>query len=578
MENDQDAQSASTFSIVSKDTTEVIEIDLETVTLKANGEADQQIRSFELQSGDVKVQVCTLGASITRYFVRDPNAETHDDIVLGYKDIESMNSSKNPEYFGSIVGRVANRIKNGTFHLNGKSYDLEINNPPNHLHGGSGGFHQRIWTVEHIGVIDNQGTRIPFVRFSLDSIDGDQGFPGHIKVTATYSLRPSISQTGTTLRLEMKAESLEVGGLETPVNLAQHTYFNLAPSIDRSAGILDHSLLLESNAYTPTDSVSIPTRQVVALSDHPFMDLATKRRHLKDVINCYGIEVMGYNRDIVDSDLSCRTPETPYGIDHNYVVREQLFTPLRKVATLQYKTRTLTVHSSAPGVQVYTGNYLGERNETFSRHKESYKRWAGICLETQHFPDSIFSSTTTEMVSIEFSKGKCPILTLEHPEYEHIVEYTIDHNNGPDGSDTTGRKFDSIESMWDAQDISTWYCQSSDFYEDNCPTTVDGVLGNLGWLSDDDLQGSRHFIDQLQIQQVLKDGVACECGAGIGRVTKGLLLDLCRRCDMVESSSRLLSAAPDYIGDESYRCRFFCSELQMWQPTQPYGKHFHYDT
>lgn len=558
--------------------TEVVELDKVTV------DGGHEIRSFELRCRDVKVQLCTFGASITRYLVRNANSncdndnesESHDDIVLGYDDIAEMYRCKNPFYFGCIVGRVANRIRKGQFHLNGQDYHLEINNPPNHLHGGSGGFSQRIWTVQQTGIIDNYPVPIPFVKFSLDSPDGDQGYPAHVQVTATYSLRPSISQTGTTLRLEMNARLLGESSISTPINLAQHSYFNLAPTSipgTSNSGILDHTLLLESDSYTPTDADAIPTREVIALVDHPVMDISTKPHRLRDVIRRYAIEIMGLSNDGAATDLLHRTPATPYGIDHNYVLREHPCLALRKVATLQHQTRTLTVHATPPGVQVYTGNFLVEDNESCSPHKQPYKPWAGICLETQNFPDSI-SEPNTIMDSLAFAHGKCQVLTPLHREYDHIVEYTLDHSNGTMGTDTEERQFDSIESMWSAQDVSTWYSTSSEYYEDNCPTTVDGVLGNLGWLSDDDIQGSRTFLEQLNLEHVLKDGIACECGAGIGRVTKGLLLAVCSRCDIVESSPRLLSAAPDYIGQDSSRCRYFCSELQNWYPSQPYGKQF----
>lgn len=533
----------------------------------------QDIRRFELQSGDgtVKVQVCSLGASIIQYLVYDSNTQQHDDIVLGFKDPSVMYASQNPVYFGSVVGRVANRIQAGTFHLNGQIYELDVNNPPNHLHGGPQGFSHKIWTMEKFGVIDNDSSSmIPFVRFSLDSLDGDQGYPGGVRVTATYSLRPSPSQNGTILRLELNAHLLDACDLATPINLAQHSYFNLAPSPKRSDGILGHKLLLQSDYYTSVDSVSIPTGDLVALSDDATMDFSSKPRLVKDAIRDYGRRAMDLTNECVEADLKTRSPETPYGIDHNYVVRQQPCSPLSKVATLSYKTRTLTVHANVPGVQVYTANYLGgDDNDmgTSNGHKEHYKRWSGICLETQHFPDSIAESAA-ELKSTEFAQGKCPILTPQNRDYQHIVEYTVDHTNANainHGSDTEGRKFDSIDSMWAAQNLSTWYRQSLDYYEENCPSTVDGVLGNLGFLSDGDIRGSRTFLDTLDMQSILKDGTACECGAGIGRVTKGLLLDVCRRCDVIESSSRLLSAAPDYIGSEAHRCRFFCSELQNWK-------------
>ena len=542
-------------------------------------DADGAIRCFELSSGDgaVKVRLCSLGASITNFFVKNPTGTSneYDDIVLGYDSVASMRASKNPCYFGAIVGRVANRIKNARFDLNGRTYDLEANNPPNHLHGGSGGFSHRIWNVERTGVIDNYSHAIPFVCFSLDSLDGDQGYPASVRVTALYSLRPALFAGGSTLCVDIKAELLQGSSLSTPINLAQHSYFNLAPFPDRANGILDHALLLESDAYTPIDSFSIPTRQVRSLQQDPSMSFASKPRQMKAAIQDYGVSVLNYPAEQVQSDLGHRMPDTPYGIDHNYVVRQQPFAAIPKVATLSYNTTTLEVHSTAPGVQVYTGNYLGEGDEHAPwNHKELYKRWSGVCLETQHFPDSIAKSSS-DLGSSEFAKGRCPILSSQQREYRHTVEYTVYHANDTTnvGSDTEGRYFDSVESMWLEQSLSTWYRRSKAYYEDNCPSTVDGVLGNLGWLSKDDIEGSRKFLDQLGIDSVLQDGLACECGAGIGRVTKGLLLDVCKRCDVVESSSRLLSAAPDYIGRESHRCRFFCSELQDWLPqASKYGE------
>ena len=541
------------------------------------GGAAPVIRCVDLQSGDasVKVKLSTLGASIIQYLVYDPITQKHDDIVLGFKDAADMYNSQNPMYFGCVVGRVANRIQSGMFQLNDQTYQLEVNNPPNHLHGGSRGFSHKLWTLENTGVIDDSSTKIPFARFTLDSNDGDQGYPGHVRVSATYSLRPSLSQGGTVLRLEMNAHLMEGSDLATPINLAQHSYFNLAPIAERSDGVLGHALLLEADYYTPVDSVSIPTRQVVALNDDPTMDFSSKPRRIKDAIRDYARTVMGYADDRVEADLESRTPDTPYGIDHNYIVRQQPCSSLAKVAILSYKTRTLTVHATAPGVQVYTANFLGDEDQETQRgHKETYKRWSGICLETQHFPDSIAASCAAYNRLNDFAQGNCPILTPLNPDYQHCVEYTIDHfdRRNSDGSDTEGRKFDSVDSMWATQNLSTWYLHSQDYYENNCPSTVDGVLGNLGFLSDDDIKGSRSFLNELDIQSLLKDGVACECGAGIGRVTKGLLLDFCQTCDIIESSSRLLSAAPDYIGDESYRCRFFCAELQNWNPpSNKYG-------
>lgn len=222
--------------------------------------------------------------------------------------------------------------------------------------------------------------------------------------------------------------------------------------------------------------------------------------------------------------------------------------------------------SNAPGVQLYTGNYLSA-NESASICKAQYGPWSGVCLETQHYPDSILDPSD---VKGDFAKGKCCLLTAKKPKYEHTVEYCFEPNRQAIlenvGSDTDAQKFESRDDMWAAQDFSSWYALAKDYYEENCSATIDGVLGGIGWISDTDLNGSKDFMSQIKLPKSDKKSVACECGAGIGRVTKGLLLDLCDRCDLVESNSRLLFAAPEYIGESSYKCRFFSFELQNWDP------------
>ena len=170
------------------------------------------------------------------------------------------------------------------------------------------------------------------------------------------------------------------------------------------------------------------------------------------------------------------------------------------------------------------------------------------------------------------------MLRPEEPEYYHCVEYhVVQENVAPPrpakegGSDTQGNQYRNTREMWIAQDLSSWYDRASDYYEENCDTTVDGVLGGLGFLTEVDLKASTEFVRSLggfPKTNASSPSFACECGAGIGRVTKGLLLDVCDRCDLVESSSRLLSSAPDFLGDVSSRCRFYCSGLQDWAPAE----------
>ena len=580
------------------------------------------VRTLRLTLGDVHIELLSLGATISKFMVPHDGTSNdgRTDVVLGYPTITDMVESGNSAYFGCIVGRVANRIAHGKFSLGEDTYLLECNNGPNHLHGGSGGFSHQNW----------QSTRIDNgVEFALTSPHMDQGYPGTIHVTARYTLMAtsitptttkssssssssscSYSQHGVVLRLEMAAK-LQTSegnfhGMATPINLAQHSYFNLAGQ-DNPKGILEHTLTLHANAYTPVDDTSIPTREVRSLQDDPVMDWRTPRA-LHEALVSYGVRKLGLTNEQATRNLTQhdqhhprKLPIQPYGFDHNYVIRPNTCDTssddkngsnpvLSKVACLQYDRRRLTVYSNTPGVQLYTANYL-DPNHT-KRCKVPYGPWQGLCLETQHFPDSISMDPLPldeEQNQHLFWKGKCFLLQPNGPDYSHIVEYHYQEDDDDNdkigdsqqkdatvtmtggmfvGSDTEGNQYTSIDEMWSVQDLSTWYHRASEYYEENCSTTIDGVLGGIGWISDIDLQGSRAFLSTLNLPalQHHPNSLACECGAGIGRVTKGVLLDFCERCDLVESSSRLLSAAPDYIGERSGRCRFFCSGLQDWTP------------
>ena len=575
---------------------------------RSSSSSKKVIRIFELSLGSTTVQLCSLGASITKFMVgdnNDDNNDNDDDIVLGYQNVETMYGTKNSKYFGCVVGRVANRIENGQFTLGGVEYqNLAINNPPNHLHGGNEGFNNRIWDAEIITTTtaaeekdeeEEEGSNksndcgYSAIRFTLISDDGDEGYPGKIQVSATYSLRDSISgSNGVVLRLELQAQLLE--GRHSPINLAQHSYWNLKKHDDRR-GVLDHHLSLKSTIYTPVDpKTSIPTREVTQLDDDPTMDWSrictgpryqnNPNRRLEDALRQYGTEKHSISFDQVKEDLINRqTLKDPYGFDHNYVVENQPGVALPKVGTLSCGRRTLTVYANSPGVQLYTANYLSSEEDVPPVCKGQYGPWSGICLETQHYPNSIDSKLDD---STEFGKGRCCILTPEKPNYEHVVEYHLEWNQKDDGDesnaknihigkDTGGQKYSSIESMWAAQNLNTWYSQAKDYYEDHCSATVDGVLGGIGEISETDLQGSRNFLQSLGLSASTKSvdsstkTIACEHGAGIGRVTKGLLLEFCDQSDLVESNSRLLYAAPDYIGVKASKCRFYNTELQDWQ-------------
>mmetsp|Transcript_51941 Transcript_51941/g.56262 ORF Transcript_51941/g.56262 Transcript_51941/m.56262 type:complete len:677 (+) Transcript_51941:75-2105(+) len=567
---------------------------LETVAVTDDNGSDN-IEIFTLHLRNTTVHLSSLGACIIKFLSKIPGKDGDNaeevDIVAGYKDAKTYHDVGNPPYFNAIVGRVANRIKEGKFSLTSdrnknkskSEYSIYTNNPPNCLHGGKVGFSHKLWD----GIIHDGSA----IQFSLLSPDGDQGFPGSIMVTAKYSLRPSFSLSGVVLQLDMKAKLIVSEKnqqlQQTPINLANHSYFNLG---DHKNGILDHKLKLESNSYTPVDETMIPTRLVQSLDDDQVMDFRTERT-LRNALKEYGVVKMGLTLQESNDNLTKRSFSSlsipSYGFDHNYIVRNQPGISVPKVGVVTFGQRNLSVYSNAPGVQIYTANSLGDDENSSSEHicKEAYGPWNAICLETQHFPDSICDkdSKTTSSLAIDkesWGAGKCPILTRTEPTYKHTVVYRFEvdtSNTKYNGSDTNGKNYASIEDMWNNQDLSTWYTRAKNWYEENCSTTIDGVLGGIGHISDMDLNGSRDFlIKKLKLSPMKsestdngkkKPSLACECGAGIGRVTAGLLLDFADRCDLVESSSRLLNAAPDHIGDnESHRCRFFCSVLQDWQP------------
>lgn len=572
--------------------------ELEPVVVSAGGENDGAIRLFRLELHGVIVELCALGASITRILLPTA-AGGADDVVLGYESVAEMYESQNPTFLGVTAGRVANRIGRGRFQTEpgGKVYQLETNDGTNHLHGGILGFSRRIWGVKKFRTDDGD----EHVQFTLISNDGDQGYPGSVKVTATFSLQPTPSTHTVKLCLSMTAELL--GDTPSPINLTQHSCFNLAGH-DSANGILDHTLRLYCDTYTPVDASSIPTRQVQSLDDDPVMDWRSGRP-LRQALTDFGRQKLGLSHEQVQTDLSQRAAalsiSAPYGFDHNYIVRRasSYDDGLSLAVVLRHGLRQLTIRSTQPGVQLYTGNYMdGSLPVTLKKSEEagqSYHRWQGLCLETQHFPDSILVDGNKHP---SFADGQCPILTTESPLYEQAIEYTFENDLGAadssllttegfHGKDLDGNHFSSVEKMWEEQGVragfsTSWYERAAAYYEENCPPTIDGVLGGYASITEQDLDGSMQFmLDLASVRPSMRMWTAesrkpngqrhraCECGAGLGRVAKGLLLRLngIGVCDLVESSAALLAAAPDYLGDSSAaRCRFFCVGLQDWQP------------
>ena len=297
-------------------------------------------------AGGMVAKVMTYGAILTELDVPDRNGKL-DDVVLGFDHIDGY-LSKEP-YFGAIVGRVGNRIAKGRFTLGGRTYQLATNDGPNHLHGGKKGFDKVVWGAQ---VVPGD---TPAVRFSYLSRDGEEGYPGNCSVTVTYSLSSSI---------ELRIDYAVATDRDTPVNVTNHIYFNLGGA--ENGDILGNVLTLNADRYTPVDSTLIPTGEIAPVAGTP-MDFRSPTRigeHLKEV------------------------GASPVGYDHNFVVNGA-GGRLALVATV-YEPRSgreMQVSSTEPGVQFYTGNFL---DGTITGKKGVvYRQYWALCLETQHFPDSV---------------------------------------------------------------------------------------------------------------------------------------------------------------------------------------------
>lgn len=296
----------------------------------------------------VKVGVLSWGGIIRSLRLPDKNRDIAD-VVLGFDSLAPY-EARHP-YFGTITGRFANRIAKGEFVLDGKKYKLATNNGPNHLHGGINGFDRHVWRAS-----TSHTTSSASLKMTYTSPDGDEGYPGEVAVEVSYTLddenQLTIRYRATTTR-------------PTPINLTNHAYYNLAGH--SSGDILKHSLEINADSYIPVDETSIPLGPFQSVSGTPF-DFKTPHT-VGERINQVGI-----------------------GYDHNYVLSMKP-TPLRRAALLTDKTsgRTMEVLTTEPGVQLYTGNYLD--GTLTGKGGAKYNRHAGLCLETQHFPDSVHQPT-----------------------------------------------------------------------------------------------------------------------------------------------------------------------------------------
>lgn len=292
-------------------------------------------------------QVTNYGAIIVSIFVPDTKGN-FADVVQGYDNIADYINMNSP-YMGAICGRCANRIASGKFILGGKEFTLAVNNGPNHLHGGIKGFDKVVWHV-----VDASGSAVKMEYFSAD---GEEGYPGNLKTTVTYTLTDDN---------ELRIDFLATTDKTTVVNLAGHTYFNMAG--EGSGSIYDHELMINGRFFTPADETNIPTGEIVSVRGTPF-----------DFINPRKI-----GGDIDKDDEQLRFGA---GYDHNWVL-DHPAGALGLAATVSdpLSGRTLEVFTTQPGLQLYTANWIDNEKGKFGKHYG--KRWA-YALETQHFPDAV---------------------------------------------------------------------------------------------------------------------------------------------------------------------------------------------
>ena len=299
------------------------------------GPGGEDVYLFTLKNNHgVEVSITNFGGAITSIMAPDRNG-TFGDVVLGYDTLDDY--VKNPRYLGALIGRYANRIAGGKFSLNGVEYQLAQNNGANHLHGGTKGFDKRVWTAT---------TKADGVRLEYFSKDGEENYPGNLHVAVDYVLNDENE-----LHIYYEATTDK----DTIANLTNHSYFNLAGH--GSGDILGHNLTLHAGSFTPVSENLIPTGEIRSV-DETRMDFRPGR-------------VIGEG-----------------GYDHNFVLNDWKPGVIRPVARLSEPNsgRVMEVLTTQPGIQFYSGNFLD--GSLVGKGGVRYQKYAALCLETQHFPDS----------------------------------------------------------------------------------------------------------------------------------------------------------------------------------------------
>ncbi|KAM3253109.1 hypothetical protein T459_06968 [Capsicum annuum] len=304
---------------------------------------EQDIGVYEIKKGDFSVKVTNYGARIISVFLPDKHGEV-GDVVLGYDTIEEYQNDTTS--FGALLGRVANRIGGAQFTLNGTVYKLVANDGPNTLHGGAKGFSRVVWNVSKY----NQEGSYPHITLTYHSADGEEGFPGDLLVSVTYALKDPYK-----LSVLMTAKALNKA---TPVNLAQHSYWNLGGH--NSGDILSNVVQIFASHVTPVDKYLIPTGEISPVENTPYDFLKPRR-------------------------VGSQIKELQSGYDINYALDSA--EKMKHVAIVhdEKSGRVMEVEASAPGVQFYTANSLIQKG----KGGYVYQPHAALCFETQGFPDAV---------------------------------------------------------------------------------------------------------------------------------------------------------------------------------------------
>ncbi|MBD0331875.1 MAG: galactose mutarotase [Chitinophagaceae bacterium] len=303
---------------------------------------------YLLNIGSFSAAVTNYGARLVSLLVPDKNGK-QADVVVGFDNIEGYITASE-RYYGATVGRYANRIAKGRFTLDGTEYSLTKNIGDNHLHGGIKGFQEVVWDVDQLSETK--------VIFTYLSEDGEEGYPGNLKTSVTYEIVDNNS-----LQINFNATTDK----PTIVNLTNHSYFNL--NVQGSGSILEHSLTINADNFTPTDEVSIPLGTIEPVTDTPF-DFRQSRK-IGERINAKHLQLLNGK-----------------GYDHNFALNKASIKELSWAATAvgDKSGIIMKVFTQEPGMQLYTGNFMKGDNIIKGGYRDEYR--TAFCLETQHFPDS----------------------------------------------------------------------------------------------------------------------------------------------------------------------------------------------